>query len=364
MRMAMVAASFTGGQAEELRRAMGFRRSGERMERIYHQLVEGLEGNGITGKARDQIILSITSFALYGFPESHAASFALIAYASSYLRAHHPACFLCALLNHWPMGFYNPATLVKDAQRHGVRVLPVDVTASEWNCTVERRDAVNAVRVGFRYVKGLGREPAMKIEDQRRQAPFRDLAEFVRRVSLKSGQLDTLAEVGAFAAFGRTRRDALWQVSALGRWRETMFDAESEGGLPLDEMNQFERTVADFRGTELTVGPHPVAYLRPRLRAEGVLSAVEAATAEGGGRAWLAGVVITRQRPMTAKGFCFISLEDETGIANVIVKPDVFAANRAVILSNVALRIGGVVLRQNGVTNLQGREFRPLVLQE
>jgi error-prone DNA polymerase len=360
MRLAMVAAGFSGGQAEELRRAMGFRRSNERMERIYHQLVEGLERNGITGRARDEIILSITSFALYGFPESHAASFALIAYASSYLRAHHLACFLCALLNHWPMGFYNPATLVKDAQRHGVRVLPVDVTRSDWSCTVERVDAANAVRIGLRYVKGLGREAALRVEEERRGARFRDLADFVRRVPLKADQLDTLAEIGAFAAFGRTRRDALWQVAALGRWRQTMFDGESEGEHPLDEMGQYERTVGDFRGTELTVGPHPVAYLRPRLRAEGVLSAVEVAGAPAGGWAWVAGVVITRQRPMTAKGFCFISLEDETGIANVIARPDVFATNRAVILSNASLRIGGVVLRQDGVTNLQAREFRPL----
>src|SRR5579863_1125722 len=224
IRMAMVAAGFTGGQADELRRAMGFKRSQQRMNAIEVDLRAGMNENGITGAAQEQIVQGIKSFALYGFPESHAASFALLAYASVYLKAHHPAAFLAALLNNWPMGFYHPATLVTDAGRHGVEVRPIDVTRSAWLCDLEPCDAGpvsksfgRAVRLGFRYAKGFHEETGRRIEAARAARPFASLADFEARVEASAEELARLADIGAFGSLGGTRRQALWQVEGLGR---------------------------------------------------------------------------------------------------------------------------------------------------
>ena len=225
LRMAMVVAGFTGGEAEELRRAMGFKRSEKRMRDIESRLRAGMQAKGITGEAQDGIVRSISSFALYGFPESHAASFALIAYASAWLKCYEPAAFTCALLNNQPMGFYHPFTLVKDAQRHGVRFRPVDVTRSDWPCTLEEGE----LRLGLLYVRGLRAEAGKRIAAERAQRPFASLQDFVDRAGLREDEERRLAEAGAMNAFGLTRRSALWQVEKAGRPRGPLLRDGEEG---------------------------------------------------------------------------------------------------------------------------------------
>src|SRR2546425_8699891 len=265
LRMAMVVAGFSGGEAEELRRAMGFKRSEKRMREIETKLRAGMDRNGISREAQEQIILSITSFALYGFPESHAASFALIAYASAYLKCHYLAAFTAALLNNQPMGFYHPATLVKDAQRHGLKMLPIDVTRSDWKCTLEPSAISHqpSVRLGLKYARGL-REPAgQALVREGSLAPFASIHDLARRVpELRKDELTTLAEIGALNAISANhfhRRDALWQVERAVRWSGPMLDElpEPNARSPLQTMNDEERLVADFTGTGLTIGPHP-----------------------------------------------------------------------------------------------------------
>jgi|SRR5450631_2174113 len=363
IRMAMVAAGFTGGQADELRRAMGFKRSHERMNAIEKDLRAGMTKNEITGAAQEEIVQGIKSFALYGFPESHAASFALIAYASAYLKAHHPAAFLCALLNNWPLGFYHPSTLVSDAVRHGVVVRAIDVTCSGWLADLE--DGGRAVRLGLRSVSGLHEELGRKIEVARRVAPFASLADFANRSGAEgdAGALSRLAEIGALAELGGERRAALWQVEALGR-SGPIFSATTQSGgyteSPLPEMSAEEELAADYAGTNLTIGPHPVAFARAALDRQGVTRAADLGTVPGGRRARVAGVVIVRQRPGTAKGFVFITVEDETGFANAIVTPDRFEQHRQIILGVSALVIEGVVQKQDGVVSIKADGFEPL----
>jgi error-prone DNA polymerase len=348
LRIAMTVAGFTGGEAEELRRAMGFKRSMQRMSAIEGRLREGMKQRGITGPAADDVVRSITSFALYGFPESHAASFALIAYASAWLKRHHPAAFVCALLNNQPMGFYHPFTLVKDAQRHGVRFRTADVTRSGALCTLEEGD----VRLGLGYVRGLREDAAKRIEEERRQAPFASLQDFVDRTGLKRDEQRMLAEVGALNAFGLTRRSALWQVERAGRPRGPLFRgiADPEEASPLPDMTLSERLGTDLRGTSLTVGPHPLALFRDVLRARGVRRAVDLPGLPDGAWVRVAGSVICRQRPGTAKGFMFLTLEDETGLVNVIVRPDLFERDQKVLVSPNVLEIDGVMQTTDGIS--------------
>jgi error-prone DNA polymerase len=373
IRMAMVAAGFSGGQAEELRRAMGFKRSVERMKAIEVNLRAGMARNGIVGDAQEEIVQGIKSFALYGFPESHAASFALLAYASAYLKRHHPAAFTCALLNNWPMGFYHLTTLVNDAVRHGVDVRPVDVARSGWLCDLEDRghDHGRALRLGLRYVAGLREAVGRRIEAERAARPFTSLADFEARVGADPAELATLAEIGAFGELGGTRRQALWQVEALGRSgamfarvppaNETEGVAEAPASAsPLPEMTGAEEMSADFRGTGMSTGPHPLTYVRAALDREGIARAADLARVPDGRRARVAGVVIVRQRPGTAKGFVFLTIEDETGFANAIVTPQRFARHRRVIVSANAMVIEGVVQNQEGVVSIKADKFTPL----
>jgi error-prone DNA polymerase len=438
LRLAMIAANFTGGEAEELRRAMGFKRSQSRMREIESRLRSGMTQNGISAKAQEEIILSITSFALYGFPESHAASFALIAYASAYLKYHYLAAFTAALLNNQPMGFYSPATIVKDAQRHGLKLLPVDVTCSDWNCTLEaapgsqfsafsenlaaeRRKSTDprisrglgggneeapeeqkanknveaiALRMGLRYVRGLREEAAKSLLRERILAPFTSIHDLTRRVpELRKDELTTLAEIGALnaitkgknhgskasqlftesfndparnkPAFGPHklhRRDALWQVERAVRASGPLLEAQPEpdSPSPLKPMNHEERLVADFHGTGLTVGPHPMAYRRAWLNAMGIRRASELRDIPSGKRLRIGGCVITRQRPGTAKGFVFISLEDETGVANAIITPDLFHRNRLLLASERFLAIEGILQNQDDVISVKAERVQPL----
>jgi error-prone DNA polymerase len=371
MRVAMVAAGFTGGQAEELRRAMGAKRSLERMAKLERQLYFGMAARGITGKAADEIVQGITSFALYGFPESHAASFALIAYASAYLKAHHPEAFLCALLNSWPMGFYHPATLVQDARRHGVRVLPIDVNHSGVRCRLEHRlqgigvraqGGGLAVRLGLRFVAGMRNEAGGRIEEEAAKALFASVREVAARCRLRNDELAALAEVGAFAALGETRRSALWQVAALDGRRPPLAQAmqPDPGASPLPEMTLPERYTADYLGAGMTVGRHPLFMRRAELAARGILSAAQLARARDGQLVRVAGVVIVRQRPYTANGICFMTLEDETGFANVAVMPEAFKLQRAAITGNAILEIEGTVQARDGVVTVRAGYCRPL----
>jgi error-prone DNA polymerase len=412
LRIAMIAANFTGGEAEDLRRAMGFKRSQARMREIEVKLRDGMTANGISPKAQEEIILSITSFALYGFPESHAASFALIAYASAYLKCHYLAAFTAALLNNQPMGFYSPATIVKDAQRHGLKLLPVDVTKSEWNCTLERvrspesrradtlhtienrhsenEDLEIALRMGLRYVRGLREDAAKALLRERARALFTSIQDLTRRVpDLRKDELTTLAEIGALNAVSNFefqvsrnlvneafhpkpetrnaklrihRRDALWQVERAVRPSGPLLEQHNEpdAASPLAPMNHEERLVADFHGTGLTVGPHPMAYRRAWLNAMGIRRASELRDLPTGKRLRIGGCVITRQRPGTAKGFVFLSLEDETGVANAIVRPDLFHANRLLLTSERFLAIEGILQNQDNVISVRAERVQPL----
>ena len=359
LRMAMVAAGFTATEAEELRRAFGFKRSERLMADVETKLRAGMARQGIHGAAAEEIVHAITSFALYGFPESHASSFALLAYASAYLKVHHPAAFYAALLNNQPMGFYHPATIVKDAQRHGLRIVPVDVTRSQWLCTIEPDGrGGHAVRLGLRYVRGLREAAARAIVAAREEQSFAAIHDLARRAGLARDELATLAAIGALAPLGRTRRASLWEAALQDPGE--LFTPPRGSGSALVEMTEGERLVADYAGTGVTLGRHPMAMRRAELRRRGVLSARELAGAENETRVRVAGSVIVRQRPGTAKGFVFLSLEDETGIANVIVTPQRFARNRLTLVTAPFLLVEGVVQQQDGVVSVRALRVEDL----
>ncbi len=363
LRIAMVAAGFTGGEAEELRRAMGFKRSMERMMNIEKRLRSGMTENGIDQKAQDQIVKSITSFALYGFPESHAASFALIAYASAYIKAWHPAAFYISLLNAWPMGFYHPATLIKDAQRHDVEIFPVDVNHSGWKCRWEN----GGVRLGLRFVKGLHEVSGKAIESA---APFATVDDLARRAKLRDDQLTKLAYCGALASLGLTRRGALWQAAKAAKATGELFESvgagfSSPGRLkpaptPLRDMSAGEETLADYDSMQLTTGPHLLQHLRPRLNRDNVISALDLKKLPNGRRVATAGAVIVRQRPGTAKGFVFLTLEDETGISQAIVHPNLFREHRSLIVGSPGLIVEGTLQNTDGQCSVKAEKFWPL----
>jgi error-prone DNA polymerase len=378
IRIAMVIANFSGGEAEELRRAMGMRRSREKMYQVEQKLQAGMTANGVSPKAQEQILQSIRSFALYGFPESHAASFALIAYASAYLKRHYLAAFTCALLNNQPMGFYSPATLVKDAQRHGLKVLHIDVQHSDWKCTLEPLKVEEAtryndpfgLRLGLAYARGLRRETGEAIAYARSTAPFASVYDLARRVPrLRKQELVMLAQIGALNSLGDTthRRDALWQAEYAGRPSGSLFkdipeEQEQWKSAPLFQMTTEERLVADYRGTGVTVGRHPVSYHREMLSRMGVTTASDLRFMPQGHRARIAGCVISRQRPGTAKGFGFLSIEDETGVSRAIIHPDLFEKERALVSYGKFLQIEGRLQNENGLVSIRASEVLLLTI--
>ena len=423
IRIAMVAAGFTGGQAEELRRAFGFKRSEARMRDIELKLREGMDRNGINGATQDRIVQSITSFALYGFPESHAASFAMIAYASAYLKQHYLAAFLVAMLNNQPMGFYHPSTLVKDAQRHGLKFRPVEITKSDVKCTVEHVSSFEfpvssksnsdadstrnskpetrncfVVRLGLNYVRGLRAEVAQAIVEERNRGPYLSIDDLARRVpALRRNELVMLADIGALNSIGNSancvitsevgdlqlpsdtmaqnsksetrnsklrfhRRDALWQVERAARHSGPLLEGicELDASSPLEPMTHDERLVADYRGTGLTVGPHPMSYRRAELKRHGIKPAIELPQLPNGIHVKTGGCVIARQRPGTAHGFVFLSLEDETGIANAIVTPDLFERHRVLLVSERFLMVEGVLQNIDNVVSVKADRLSAL----
>jgi error-prone DNA polymerase len=338
---------------------MGYKRSEARMKEIEVKLRAGMTKNGIAVAQQDRIVQSITSFALYGFPESHAASFALIAYASAYFKCHYLAAFTCALLNNQPMGFYSPAVLVKDAQRHGLRVLPVDVNISDWNCTVEGSE--RALRLGLRYVRGLRAGAGAAVAAAK---PFHDVDDLARRVpELNKAELEMLAGVGALAKLETVhRRDALWKAARAGRPTGPLLDEvpETAPSAPLQQMTIPERLAADYKGTSLTIGKHPIHYMRGELNELGVTPAKDLCRVPNGGLVRVAGCVIVRQRPGTAKGVLFISMEDETGIANIVVMPDKFDEDRLTILRSSYLMIEGKMQNVDNVIHVLARRIEGL----
>jgi error-prone DNA polymerase len=369
LRMAMVAANFTGGEAEDLRRAMGFKRSEERMKKIEAKLRSGMTQNSFRPETQEEIITQISSFARYGFPESHAASFALIAYASAYLKEYYLAAFTAALLNNQPMGFYSPAVLIHDARGHGLRVRPINVLQSGWDCTIEhimRGDkAIPCLRIGFRYVRGMRQSTAEKIVSERQKCRFEGIEDLVRRVpELQKAELVTLSEIGALNPLGEElhRRSALWQVERAARPGGPLLDTipEQLELSPLNQMTDEERLIADFHGAGLSTGPHPMSYCREALSKQKVKRASDLPRLPDGEYTRVAGCVIARQRPGTAKGFVFLSLEDETGISNVIVNPDLYEKYRLVINREKFLRVDGVLQNQDHTISIKASRVLPI----
>jgi error-prone DNA polymerase len=371
LRMAMIVANFSGAEAEELRRAVGMRRSWERMKTLETKLRAGMASNGIDTKTQDTIVQNISSFALYGFPESHAASFALIAYASALFKVRYLAAFTAAILNNQPMGFYSPAVLVKDAQRHGLRVKPIDIQFSDLPCTIEREQGGKlTVRLGLGYVRGLKTHVAEALLATRREdGPFLSADDLAQRVpSLSRRELAQLAQIGALNQLDgiHHRREALWQVERAGRPEGPLLRQKGEWlrdsseTLPLRQMNIEERLVADYAGTGLTVGKHPMFYRRAELRSRNILSAEELRHRCDGDYVRAAGCVIARQRPGTAKGFIFISMEDETGIANVIVTPDLYERDRLVVTRSKFLLVEGILQNQDKVIHIKANRLTAL----
>jgi error-prone DNA polymerase len=422
LKIAMIMANFSGDEAEELRRALSFHRSEERMNRVSVKLREAMARNQVAPEVIEKVLHSITSFALYGFPESHAISFAILAYGSAYLKAHRPAEFYASLINNQPMGFYTPATIVKDARRHAVKVKPVCVAQSEWNCTVI---ADKTIRLGFCVVNGLQREHADDFLRERKERPFSSLEDFRKRAALLTkDELRRLANLGALNCFAEHRRAAMWKVEETPRddllsergtlgsaralacpvrrlaernrksgrvsgegagnstrgacapQKEENASGNAPGSLdpsrtgvfarndekkssPLPPMTLPERVRADYEVMDLTTGPHPMRLVRAQL--PDVWRAIDLVQAKHGSIVRIAGNVICRQRPGTAKGFVFISLEDETGVSNAIVTPDLFEETRLLITEEPFLAIEGEVQNTDNVVLIKAQKIFPLI---
>ncbi len=364
MRLAVVAADYTPGEADQLRRDMAaWRRSG-RIERHRERFISRMEAKGIRKDFATQVFEQIRGFGDYGFPESHAASFAYIAYASSWLKRHYPAAFACALLNAQPMGFYAPATLVDDAKRHGIRVLPVDVRHSDWDCTLERQAGrqsggragappVHALRMGLRYVKGLREADWQRIESARRAVPFRSLADLASRTGLRQDILDRLAEAGALMSPAPQRRRVLWQVQGFQAAGADALSLDTpQDPVPFEPLSDLESIVWDYRTTDHSPRGHPLAHLRQRIAAQGLPDAATVQRMPHGRRVDYAGIVICRQRPKTARGVIFMTLEDETGFVNVILWRDVYERFRVPVKTLSFMGVSGPLQNESNVVHL------------
>jgi error-prone DNA polymerase len=377
MRLAVVAAGFTPGEADQLRRAMGAWRKTGVMERFKEKLINGMRERGYPMEFAERVYQQICGFGEYGFPESHAASFALLVYVSAWLKCHHPAAFAAAVLNSQPMGFYGPAQLVGDARKHGVEVRPIDVNFSEWDCTLEPgnrgqgsgvrgqgtgvrsqesgvRDQGSgaivssltpdscllspALRLGFRLIGGLNRKHADAVVAARAGGPFRTFSEFVRRTGLRAGALKRLSQADAFGSLQMDRQTTLWR-SLPERGPATPFDQTDidEAPVPLPALTPFEEVLADYRSAGLTLREHPISFFRRELDALGIAPANRLPVLPNDRRVMVGGIVLLRQRPSTAKGITFVTLEDETGTVNLIVRMPVWERYRRVARTAVAM---------------------------
>ncbi|MCB1103416.1 MAG: error-prone DNA polymerase [Opitutaceae bacterium] len=357
LRIAMELANFTAGEADELRRSIDFKRNQERMKKMQVKLQAALAANHTSAAATERIVHALSSFALYSFPESHALSFALIAYTSAYLKTHRPAEFYVGLLNAQPMGFYSPATLVQDARRHGIAVRPLCVMRSGAGAIVEGE---REIRIGFRSVHGLRAASIQSILETRSQQSFDSVADFIRRTKMTRQERHTLASAGALNLLAGSRRHALWQSAEADAELDLFANVQNhdESDRLLTPMTIIERVNADFATVGLTAGEHPMKYLRAKFPE--LWRADELALAKNGTRVRVGGSVICRQRPGTAKGVVFVSLEDETGVANGILYADIFEANRLTVTQNPALVLEGPVQSQDGVVHVKVERVVPL----
>ena len=377
----MVSGNLTGGQAEELRKAMGGKRAEAVLEKLTGQLETGMAANGFTEAQKAEVMRILSTIREFMFPESHAHSFASIAYSTAYTRYHYPAAYISALFNAQPMGFYSPATIANDAKRHRVKIQPVDVQKSDWFCTLEEMNEEDrkkyvgpfAVRMGFKYVKGLRKITGEAIMDSRQTSgTFASEYDLCRRVtSIRKSELLLLARAGAFNWTGEKhhRRAALWHAERAGQSVGPLFDNvpdvnELQVGAPLRMMTTEERMVSDFDSTGLTLGPHPMAYHREDMNRLGVIPAAHLKLRQDGVYASIAGVVIARQRPGSAEGFIFISMEDETGVSNAIINPQLYERNRIAVTGGKFLRVDGTLQNQDGVINVRASAVHLLFLSD
>jgi len=357
MRLAVVAAGFTPGEADQLRRAMAAWRRKGGLERYQEKLRAGMRDNGLPAEFAERIVQQIQGFGEYGFPESHAASFALLVYASAWLKRHHPAAFLCGLLNSQPMGFYSPSMLVQDARRHGVVVLPPDVSASDWDSRV---DDSGAVRLGLREISGFSRAVGESVAVDRQKRPFSSVADLAARAGLTRRDLDLLAAADALQSLAGHRRQAAWSASV----ENVAVQGELFAGLPAREAvvnlaapGEGENLVADYRSLGLTLRRHPLTLLRPHLAERRFIPA--AALRASGDRALIraAGIVVGRQRPGTATGIVFVTLEDESGLTNVVVQPWLVEKQRRELLGATLLGVYGQLQVEGEVVHLVARRL-------
>jgi error-prone DNA polymerase len=355
----VVAADFTPGEADQLRRAMAAWSRKGGLEPFQKKLMDGMRRNGIPAEFAERIYRQILGFGEYGFPESHSVSFALLAYVSAWLKRHEPAAFLAALLNSQPMGFYTPSQLVQDARRHGVEVRPVDALASEWDCTLEAGDdASSAVRLGFLLVQGLSQSGAGRIVAARRDRLFESVEDLARRAELDRRDLKYLAAAGALEALSGHRRQAYWRVAGIETGAHILRNAPvTEPAAVLPTPTEGENLVADYASTGLTLGRHPLALLRGHLSRMRFSAAEEIRLLPSGSRVRAAGIVTGRQRPGTASGTVFVTLEDETGCINVIVWRDLTERQRRELLSARLMGVEGVLEREGEVVHLVARRL-------
>lgn len=362
MKLAVVAAGFTPAQADHLRRVMSHKRSLEKMNKLCEDLAVGMRKNAFPDEAIKIITHQLRAFANYGFPESHAASFALLVYASAHLKLYFAPEFYCAILNAQPMGFYSPATLIRDALRHEVDIRPVDLAKSSWDCTLEGRPP--SLRLGLRYVSGLGRQARLRLEHAWRDGGnFKSLEDVVKRSGLDPADLKLLARAGAFETLYPGRRNALWQIMAmLGKTRETpLLDALARDSEPaIKAMTPIEQMAADYRTLGLSTGKHPMCFYRQWARDNDIKSCQDLNSLADGITLTVAGGIICRQRPETAKGFVFITVEDETGVANIIVRPKLFEQYRHLILRASFIATTGRLQSDHGVINVLADHFETL----
>jgi len=372
MELAMVAGGFSGGEADHLRRAMGTWRNHGRLEGILDKLVRRMENNGISPEYARRIADQIGGFGEYGFPESHAASFALLAYASAYLKCHYPALFAAALLNSQPMGFYSPASIVEDCRRHGVPVGAICVNRSHWESTLEdlpEQEAAGGfrLRLGMCLVRGLRTEMADRLLAARHNSGhFSDLKELIRRTNLPGHVLLKLALAGAFSSFGLDRRNALWKVLETWREPESLFFGMNQAGptRTRQPMNDRERVLADLDATSVFLSMHPFQLVYPRLkRRRGFYTSSQLAKLPDGKKVMVAGLAVIKQRPPTAGGVLFMTLEDHQGFLNLVVPPAVMQRYRRPLLEEALLLVHGRLDKADGVTNISVRQVKGIHME-
>ncbi len=356
MQIAMVAAGFSGSEADMLRRSMAAwaRRGG--MEHMHQRLVNGMLKRGYQREFAEQIFEQIKGFGEYGFPESHAASFALLVYVSAWLKCHHPAAFCCALLNSQPMGFYQPSQLVQDARRHGVTVLPIDIRFSDWDCSLVRGDTPQ-MRLGLRLIKGLGKPAAERITTARQRQPFDDIQDLCTRAHLNRKEMAALAEADVLKGIAGHRHRARWEVAATEKQPADLLEgiARTDDVTTIRPASESDNVKADYAATGLTLGRHPLALIRPVLRQRRVTTAQQLLQLKHGTFTRACGLITMRQRPMTGNGTVFLTLEDETGHVNVVIWQRLWERQRSIVLNASLIAVDGIMESDGEVYHLIAR---------